>query len=48
MILTVRLLITFIIIQGLKDGRSYRWAMFKPSSKHLRTVKQMIEKEEVG
>lgn len=34
--------------QGFKDGRSYRWAMFKPSSNHLLTVKKMIEKDEVG
>ncbi|XP_022340304.2 NAD(P)H oxidoreductase RTN4IP1, mitochondrial-like [Crassostrea virginica] len=39
--------LTTNVLQGLKDGRSYRWAMFKPSSKHLRTVKQMIEKEEI-
>ncbi|XP_061171258.1 reticulon-4-interacting protein 1 homolog, mitochondrial-like [Saccostrea echinata] len=39
--------LTANVLQGFKDGRSYRWAMFKPSSKHLQTVKQMVEKEEI-
>lgn len=39
--------LTANVLQGFKDGRSYRWAMFKPSSNHLLTVKKMIEREEI-
>lgn len=39
--------LTANVLQGFKEGRSYRWAMFKPSRKHLETVKHLVEREEI-
>ena len=35
------------LLQGLKDGRSYRWAFFIPDSRALNTAKELVEAEKI-